>query len=556
MPDPIAKSEIKSTWFQKTGYILLAGIFIFSVLRVFIRTKPKVLYPGYKVITIGHWLLEEGFREGMDEIAGEFEKMKALQGIKVKIKQSTIPVRGYKQWMTTQLIGGNPADIIAIHSTINSPMQNRYFHPLSSYISKPNPFNKDTPLEKYTWRDSVMGSMERSLDPIFADYYGVATYWNLFRLYINLDLLEKATGDRVPPKNLTEWLEDCRMIKEYSKKTKEDIIPIGIQGKNRKGLRFFMRQYFSQLTGNYNFTALRGKAYSSTLLEMMLKSPSDRKRITAVFDLLKDLGQYFGEGFSALDREQILFLFYSKKCVYYYSGSWEVGAILKESPFDVGITPLPPVGQGNKFSQYYTGPIAESGITAPRGFGITKASDNFDLALEFLQFITSYKMNPVGLKYCKWLPIIKHYEYKGELEYFKPLLEGNMIVSMPFDTQMGRSRKRTSERKWLEDIESMIIKNTPDAGEVFWENLKKRKKLMTGEMKESITSYYRSLLDMERDRSKLSVGLMKEDMGEDEVRALKLRKNISNESAVASTSEGKVGQYLEMKRFLKALSRL
>ena len=99
-----------------------------------------------KVITIAHWQLEDGFREGINYAIKEFEKLKAAQGQKVKVIQNAIPSRGFSQWYITQLISGNPADIIEL--TMSPEIQSRYFLPLSTYISHPNPFNKGTPCEK------------------------------------------------------------------------------------------------------------------------------------------------------------------------------------------------------------------------------------------------------------------------------------------------------------------------------------------------------------------------------------------------------------------------
>ena len=86
-----------------------------------------------KTITIAHWQLEDGFREGIDYAIKEFEKIKAAQGQKVKIIQNAIPGRGYSQWYITQLISGNPADIIEL--TQSPEIQSRYFLPLTSTSS-------------------------------------------------------------------------------------------------------------------------------------------------------------------------------------------------------------------------------------------------------------------------------------------------------------------------------------------------------------------------------------------------------------------------------------
>ena len=94
--------------FQKVGLILAVAFYILSVIMV-IRNHggmSVVFSPDTKVITIAHWHIEDGFREGISAAIEEYEKAKLAQGVKVKVRQVAVPVRGYQQWYLTQLIGG------------------------------------------------------------------------------------------------------------------------------------------------------------------------------------------------------------------------------------------------------------------------------------------------------------------------------------------------------------------------------------------------------------------------------------------------------------------
>ena len=126
--------------FQKVGIWLAIAFYILSVIMV-VRNyggMSAVFDPDTKVITIAHWQLEDGFREGIDEAIAAYEKAKAAEGLKVKVNQVAIPVRGYPQWYLTQLIGGDPADVLEI--TGSSDILNQYFTPLSPYIGETNPW--------------------------------------------------------------------------------------------------------------------------------------------------------------------------------------------------------------------------------------------------------------------------------------------------------------------------------------------------------------------------------------------------------------------------------
>jgi len=182
--------------FQKVGLILAVAFYILSVIMV-IRNHggmSVVFSPDTKVITIAHWQLEDGFREGISAAIEEYEKAKLAQGVKVKVRQVAVPVRGYQQWYLTQLIGGEPADILEVMGS--SDIQNQYFTPLSPYIGEKNPWNKGTPLENMSWRESFADDMLSALDTAYSEFFSVCTFMHTTRVYVNMKLYEEATRQK------------------------------------------------------------------------------------------------------------------------------------------------------------------------------------------------------------------------------------------------------------------------------------------------------------------------------------------------------------------------
>ena len=241
--------DIKNGRFQKLGLALAVLFYLVSCVAVYMNSSGgTILDPDVKVITFAHWQLEDGFREGYAEAIREFEKIKAEQGVKVKVVQTTVPVRGYRQWFLTQLISGDPADVMELYCS--SEVRNQYFTPLSEYVSQPNPFNKGTRFENVPWRDTYIDGMDSALDEAYAEYFGVGIYFHVYRLFVNLDLLEKATGSRKMPDTVEQWIESCRKIKQYGKKIGEPVIPIGVRGFDKSTISYLLKYYFNQLNGN------------------------------------------------------------------------------------------------------------------------------------------------------------------------------------------------------------------------------------------------------------------------------------------------------------------
>ncbi|MBT3192084.1 MAG: extracellular solute-binding protein [Verrucomicrobia bacterium] len=211
-PKPFEKAR------QNLGVILAGLFYLASVVWVILQSPAgKAMDPSVRQITIGHWQLEDGYREGLDEIIRKYKALKAAEGVKVEITQSPIPYRAYRQWFRTQTVAGDPADIIEAPGTA----EYRYFVPLSEYVGEANPYNTGTPLEGMPWRDTFLDNMHAGF--IQGDYYFVATVSFVNRLFCNMDLIEAATGSRQLPKTLSEWLHVCQQVVEYGKREEEPL---------------------------------------------------------------------------------------------------------------------------------------------------------------------------------------------------------------------------------------------------------------------------------------------------------------------------------------------
>ena len=502
------EKEFTGNKFQKIGLCLAGLFYLVACVMVYINTNGKeMLDPDLKVITFAHWQLEDGFREGYAEAIKEFEKLKAEQGQKVKVVQTTVPVRGYKQWFLTQLISGNPSDLMELNCS--SETKNQYFTPLSQYISKPNPFNKGTLFEAVPWKDTYIDGMDSALDSAYAEYFGIGTYFHVFRLFVNMELLEKATGSRKLPKTFDQWLTACSKMKAYGKKISKPIIPIGVRGFDKATINFLFCYYYNQLNGNLpdgsNSIFASGGISRASVLDAIAEKKTDNKRLLATVDIVKQIGQYFGEGFTATDLEQTKFLFFTGRVGFFPEGTWNAYSMVKNSPFDVGIITIPAIGPDSKYHKYFTGIPGEQGSSSGQ-FGIPKTCKNFDLSLEFLQFITSWKISQrVMIDYCKWPTPVKNSTYKGIMKHFKPKLgKGYYGVGIPF--YVGNRTK--SHTNILNALESIILKNIDQDEEYFWNTFLGQNITMQNELKEIMLSSLRKYFSMEKVRTRIQAQIM------------------------------------------------
>ncbi|MFH1613560.1 MAG: extracellular solute-binding protein [Planctomycetota bacterium] len=511
------------------GFVIM--FYLAAVLYVhFIGKNKDALGPAVNTITLAHWQLEDGYREGFNEMIRRFEALKAKQGRKVKVLQTAVPWRGYEQWFLTQLVGGNPADVAELLAP--DYMLQEYFNPLSEYIEKENPFNKGTVLEGMAWRDTFVDGMDASanLTAKYADYFGVGTCFHVYRLFANLDLIEEATGSRKMPQDLPEWLDICKKVKEYGKKTGQRIIPIGVRGFDKSTIDHFFEYYFGQVTGNLNDNDARfceGRAEVDEILKKINDNPAVAEQLLVPVCIVKELGQYFCDGFSSMDLEQNKYLFYSGNTAFFAEGTWNAYSLVKNCPFEVGIGRIPPIGHKSKYSKYFTGKVSESGVGVGGFFGIPKATKHFDLALELLQFMTSYEMNQLTMGSCKWPPAVKKAKFEGILKSFEPEIEGNLrMLDLPFRTKLRYS----SDIKMCEALEEVIISDVDNPGEYFMKRFREYKDLLIKECNEDEQFHYRSNIDRELQRSQIAVALLRENLSEKQIKTLHKRIRVIAES--------------------------
>ena len=518
-----------SSKFQKFGLLLALAFYIVSVIMVFrIQRGGDILEKNVKTITFAHWSLEDGFREGFDEAIKLFEEYKAKQGQKVKVLQTTVPFSGYAQWFMTQLIGGDPADVIKIGAS--SDIQNQYFTPLSQYIGNPNPFNQGTPLEGVPWKDTYVDDMRGSLDWNYAEYYGVGICVHTFRMYVNMELLQKATGSRKLPRTLSEWLGICEKMREYGKKIGKPVIPVGVRGFDRGTINSLLNYYQSQLTADLNDTLPEfcGDISAVDIFKGLEEGKISRERQLAAVSIIAEIGKYFCDGFPSTDLEQTKFLFFTGNVGFFPEGTWNAFSMINNSPFEVEIIDVPVIGPDHKYSKFFSGRPYEQGAVGAM-FGIPKASKNFGLALEFLQFITSWKINRMTMvDHCKWIAAVKKVKYTGIMAKMQPL-PGSRRANAGFYFGFGTK----SYKKIYETIEASIINKTPDPQEYFWRDFISRIPDMHDEITEMIENGKRNMLNIETMRSSAALGMKYKELSQQEVSRLKFRSQMNLENLVA-----------------------
>jgi raffinose/stachyose/melibiose transport system substrate-binding protein len=354
-----------------------------------------------------------------------------------------VPEEGYFRWVNTQLIGRTAPDMIECGKGGNSPQAwprfyARYFLPLDQYVDEPNPYNKGTAHEGVPWRRTFFDDMEGGYENSLQAYYRVPLSTFTFRLYYNKELVDEVWG-RPFPTSYGEFLKLCDALRAYGRELAEregkEFVPIACSGYN-----FFAPFMAYQAAFTANYLDRHDTDFDGTVTKTESGAPLYSKAtglneppVRAVFELVRDLSDYFPQGYMALDRDQAVFLFLQGHAAMIGTGTWDYRSLYVQADFPLGIVETPFPGKDDpNYGQYVAGRRTEGGLIGYTQIGITKMSQHPDVALDFLRFASSLRRNEQFNRDIYWLPSIADAQVPDYMAPFAPRVEG-YLEALQFD---------------------------------------------------------------------------------------------------------------------------
>ena len=463
--------------FVRTYFALLVvlAVFVWSAF-VIVTYRAEQTPPDAIVIRLGHWQLEAGVRDGLNQLAAEYRKLHPE--LDIRIIQDAIPESTYGQWVSTQLMGGTAPDILQVGGQLPGNIwlsyYNRYFQPLSRYVSAPNPYNAGTDLADVPLRQTYKDGMKTAYVAEMQEYMAIPLTLFGTRIFYNKTLLKKLTGLDEAPLDYREFLAVCDKIAHSTNEaTGQPYIAIA-------GSAYHYGQWdpmmFSPVTygclrrADFNRDGFVGNdetyvAFKTGLLDFTYP-PLD-----AWLTMIREVTDYFQTGYTGLGRDEAVFLFAQQRAVFMTTGTWDAGSLMEQArgQFDIGIMDFPlPSPDDPVYGDVVEGRIYESPGVGFQ-FGITRSSQHFDVALDFLLFLSSQKGNEELNRCIGWIPAIKGTHIIPLLQAFEPHLEGvygNINFALGGNTTITWGQQldlykvnQVSKEKFAEDFTKYYLKN-------------------------------------------------------------------------------------------------
>lgn len=276
--------------------LVLAGIMVSSILAGCGSEKKKETSDVTKVTWFTSRPVDGAIDQTMREIADEYSKEK---GGKWEIEIETTADRpSYLQKLKTLIAGGNMPDIIDIDADpyCQELVDAGMLVDVKKFLKDNDKYDKFYPIA-LKYQEFTDGSMYT----LPLEYHVEMTWYNK-EIFAQYGLSAPTTMD--------EWLETCKVLKENG------VTPISVDGVDRWPVQRYLAMMPFRDAGNDYIVDLRDGKES-------MGSETGMKAV----NFLKDMGQYFNDGFAATDYATAQNMFLEGKSAMYYIGDWEIGAM-------------------------------------------------------------------------------------------------------------------------------------------------------------------------------------------------------------------------------------
>jgi ABC-type glycerol-3-phosphate transport system substrate-binding protein len=336
----------------------------------------------------------------------------------------TIPVGIYVSWGTTQLIGGEAPDLVEIKGGMGGPEVFSYFRPITEEVALPNPYNAGTPLEGVPWRNTYADGMDNAYTGAMFECYGASVFASTIRIFYNVDLLQKITGQTEPPRTFAEFQKLCQQVHAYATRSGETVTPL-VCSYGITLLDDLFRSQTQRLATEFNpGVGFPPEAYNPTNLYLGYLNREwtlDHPGIRGGAELMRQMGSEMPPGFLQLKREQAVFYFAQQHAVMLMGWSSDATTLKRQVSFPLRAfrNPSPEPGPTG-FGANLMGPNAEGALFTYGAMGIPRSSPHPEVALDFLRFLTSQPGDRKFARISGSLPVIVGIEPEGFAKELMP----------------------------------------------------------------------------------------------------------------------------------------
>jgi raffinose/stachyose/melibiose transport system substrate-binding protein len=168
------------------GAIVLGSVLLASVVQVLRLSYATSERSGKAIVRVAHTHLGDGYREALDVIIAEYNRLPHVQAAGYEVKQMAIPGRVYQQFINIHLLSGTAPDIAEKSKGVltSDLMTGQFFEPIERWVNEPNPYNSAEYLPPNLdpevvrqlsgpWRDTFIDGLDKGWSRTLSNHYSV-----------------------------------------------------------------------------------------------------------------------------------------------------------------------------------------------------------------------------------------------------------------------------------------------------------------------------------------------------------------------------------------------
>lgn len=421
---------MKSRLFQPklVGFAVLA---LYMVLAVWVHLHVSDASMTRTVtIRLAHWQNEVGPAAGLNAVIARYEELNPH----VRVKQMVVPPTVYRQWLRTNFVGDNAADIVEYGAWLQgmSDIPVRYFAPITGELQEPNPYNRGTALEGVPWLKTFTDELleQRMNSPEPGQYYAVTLARGSFRLFSNRQLLREVTGSDQAPTTLIELRAVAERVAAYSRARHR---PVALFAGSKETATLLMGMYLMGTTSRMVPELDRDgllSLYAPHVLGGYLQGKWDFQRpaLLAGLTLLREFSEQMKPGFQQLSRDEAMREFLQGDALFIFAQTGTAMTLYEQAPFRVDALRAPqPTKDDPVVGPFILGPFADGNDMTSFGFYLNKRSPLKAEAIDFMRFLASQEGNALFSAKSGWPPSIRGVPMSPEIAAFVSPADGYML---------------------------------------------------------------------------------------------------------------------------------
>jgi ABC-type glycerol-3-phosphate transport system substrate-binding protein len=407
---------------------------IFGCCTYFVLARKPDAQDGKIVLRVSHLFREPAAAAAMEAIAKSYSELHP----EVSVVFLQVPRSIFLQWFRTQLISDTPPDIIQYdlwHRDLRQ-MVAENFEPINDLVDRPNPYNQETSLEGVPLRETYVDGLQgdEAYFPEMGSYFGLPYRGVTLRVMYNRDLMAQIKGDPDwTPANWREFIALCEQTEAYARAHDLKLFPIaadkfGIYLMGNEAAIGVSQKLALRTNYDFDFTLVEPNLYPTLRYlrgDWDLRSPE----IVAGLNMYREAARHMQPGFLQFDASDVNFQFLQGHALMTIAGG---PSFSDQAGFSLGAFRIPGISPDNPtYGNYVLGPYSEAKHASTFAFGIPRKSQQKAVAIDFLRYLTSQRINQDFTAASGEVPVIRDVRATPLASKFLPHLGGYLYGILP-----------------------------------------------------------------------------------------------------------------------------